>query len=492
MPTLNQLYSQNLALLTDMYELTMAHGYWHLGMHDHEAAFHVIFRNTPFDSGYAVTAGLAYAIDHVRSFHFTDDDIDYLHKQTGNDDKPLFADGFLDYLREMTVTCDIDAMPEGTVCFAHEPMMRVTGPLLEAQILETALLNCLNFQTLVATKASRICGAAQGEPVLEFGLRRAQGLDGGIAASRAAFVGGCAATSNVLAGKLFDIPASGTQAHSWVMSFDDELESFMAWARTQPNNVVLLVDTYDSLEGVRKAVEVGHKLRQWGHELIGIRLDSGDLAYLSIEARKILDDAGFEQAKIFGSNDLDEHIIESLKQQGCKITMWGVGTRLATAYDEPALGGVYKLAAIRRQDEPWSRRVKLSEQSAKISTPGLLQVRRYSEDNRYLADMVYDIEMGIAEKPIIVDLEDVTRRKTIPASAQGEDLLVPVFRKGDLVYDTPPLSDSRQRALDQVARLHPGIRRLVNPHEYPAGLEQDLHKLRTKLIMEARGLELES
>jgi nicotinate phosphoribosyltransferase len=297
--------------------------------------------------------------------------LEFLATLTGDDGKPLFESAFLEYLRALRFTCDVDAIPEGTVAFPHEPLLRITGPILQCQLLETALLNLINFQSLIATKAARVCLATQGEPVLEFGLRRAQGLDGGLAASRAAYIGGCAATSNVLAGKTFDIPVRGTHAHSWVMAFDDEREAFSAYAKAMPNNCVFLVDTYDTLEGVRRAVETGKWLRERGHEMVGIRLDSGDLAWLSVEARKILDNGGFPKALIVASNDLDEHIIASLKAQGAQINVWGVGTKLITAFDQPALGGVYKLGAIRGDDGRWVYKVKLSEQAAKVSTPGI-------------------------------------------------------------------------------------------------------------------------
>src|SRR3954469_13128794 len=330
MSHLRKLYRDSLGLLTDLYQLTMAYGYWKLGRSDLETAFHLIFRNNPFDGGFSVACGLASAVEYLTGFHFESDDLTYLATLKGNDEKPLFDPAFLDFLSTLKLACDIDAIPEGTAVFPQEPLVRVTGPILHCQLLETPLLNLINFQTLVATKAARVCIAAAGDPVLEFGARRAQGIDGAVTASRAAYVGGCAGTSNVLAGKLFGIPVGGTHAHSWVMSFDDELTAFESYARAMPNNCVFLVDTYNSLQGVRHAVKIGKKLRSHGHEMIGIRLDSGDLAYLSIEARKILDANGFQNAKILASNDLDEHLITSLKNQDAKINVWGVGTRLAT------------------------------------------------------------------------------------------------------------------------------------------------------------------
>jgi nicotinate phosphoribosyltransferase len=477
----------SLALLTDLYQLTMACAYWKSGTTDKEAAFHLTFRNAPFDGGFTIASGLETAIEWIKNFHFSDSDLAYLATIPGRDKQPLFGKDFLDYLSKLRFTCDVDAVPEGTVVFPHEPLIRVQGPLLQGQLLETPLLNSLNFQSLIATKAARICLAARGDPVVEFGLRRAQGIDGGLTASRAAYVGGCAGTSNVLAGKTFGIPISGTHAHSWVMSFDTEKQAFEEYARALPNNCIFLVDTYDSLEGVRYAVEVGKDLRQRGTELAGIRLDSGDLAFLSIEARKILDKGGFPNAVIVGSNDLDEHIIESLKTQGATINVWGVGTRLVTAYDQPALGGVYKLSAIRKPGGSWERKVKLSEQAAKITNPGILQVRRFRTEKEFVGDAIYDVELGLSGEATIVDPLDVTRRKHFDPDAGHEDLLVPIFRQGKLVYQTPTLDEIRRRVQQQLQMLHPGIKRSVNPHEYPAGLELRLHDLKTELVLNARG-----
>ncbi len=481
-----ELYRHSLALLTDQYELTMAQGYFQAGMVETEAAFCLFYRRNPFGGGYAVACGLAFAVDFVRDLAFDDGDLAFLAAQRGNDGERLFETAFLDYLRSLRPAVDIDAMPEGTVAFPQEPLLRVAGPIAQCQILESALLNLLNFQTLIATKAARVCQAARGDPVLEFGLRRAQGIDGALAASRAAFVGGCAATSNVLAGKLFDIPVRGTHAHSWVMAFDDELEAFDAYARAMPNNCLFLVDTYDTLAGVRRAVEIGRRLRERGHEMAGVRLDSGDLAYLSIEARKILDEAGFHHAVIVGSNNLDEHVIASLKDQGATIGVWGVGTRLATGHDEPALGGVYKLTAVRKPGRNWQDTIKLSEQAVKITAPGLQQVRRFATESEYVADMIFDEARPPAEDPTIVDPLDPTRRKVLPEGAAGEDLLVPVFRGGRCVYEAPPPAEARRRAADQLARFHPGVKRFVNPHQYPVGLEEGLYERKTRLILEAR------
>ena len=487
--SLSTLYGQSLSLLTDLYQLTMAYGYWKQGKFDQESVFHLFFRKNPFQGGYTVAAGLELAVEFIENFRFDQSDLDYLATVTGNDDKPLFEAGFLEYLGKLKLSVDVDAMPEGTVAFPHQPILRVRGPIIEAQLLETALLNIINFQTLIATKSARICRAAGDEPVLEFGLRRAQGIDGSLTASRAAYIGGCAATSNVLAGKLFGIPVKGTHAHSWIMSFDDELEAFENYAQAMPNNCVFLVDTYDTVEGVKKAIVVGNQLRERGYEMVGVRLDSGDLAFLSIEARKLLDAAGFTDAVIVASNDLDEHLIESLHRQGAKNAVWGVGTKLATAFDQPALGGVYKLGALRDKGGQWSPKVKLSEQLIKVSTPGMLQVRRYFDSQRARADMVYDELGSLPETCVIVDPHDPSRQRKHGPEYRFEDLLVPVFRDGQKTLSLPTLDEVRQRAKSQVAMFHSAILRLDNPHNYPVGLEKSLHEKKAELVLRLRGCE---
>jgi nicotinate phosphoribosyltransferase len=459
----------------------MAYGYWKAGKDRDDAVFHLYFRENPFDGGYTIAAGLEEAIRYVEALRFNNDDLRYLATVTGNDGHRLFPDDFLAYLTNLNITLDIDAVPEGTVVFPQEPMLRVCGPILQAQIVETALLNIINFQSLIATKAARVVYAAKGDPVIDFGLRRAQGVDGALAASRAIYIGGCDATSNVIAGATYDIPVKGTHAHSWVMAFESELEAFEKYAEVQPNNCLLLVDTYNTLQGIEHAIEVGKRLRAKGHELIGIRLDSGDLAYLSIEARKMLDGAGFPKAAIAASNELDEHLIASLKDQGARINIWGVGTKLITAYDQPALGGVYKLSAMRPHGGDWEYRIKISEQAIKTSNPGMLQVRRFAD-----ADMIFD-ELAGDPTHVIVDPLDLTRRRAVAADAQHEDLLVPIFRKGKRVYELPTIEQIRKRRAEQLDRFHPGIKRFVNPHRYPVGLEKHLFDLKTRLILEARG-----
>jgi nicotinate phosphoribosyltransferase len=411
--------------------------------------------------------------------------VEYLAGLRGADSAPLFEDEFLAYLSRLRMEIDVDAVPEGTVVFPQEPLLRVTGPVIPCMLLETPVLNMVNFQTLVATKAARICLAAGEDPVLEFGLRRAQGPDGGVSAARAAYIGGCAATSNVLAGRLLGIPVKGTHAHSWVMLFDEEREAFEAYARTMPGNTLFLVDTYDTLEGVRRAIEIAGWLKARGKPFLGVRIDSGDLAWLSNEARRMLDAAGFPEAKVYATNELDEHLIESLKLQGATIGVWGVGTRLVTAHGDPALGGVYKLSMVREPGGRWQPRIKLSEQVAKISTPGRLQVRRFADAQGAVADMLVDEEIPRPTRTLIDPL-DSTRRRTLPDDVAFTELLVPVARKGRRTSEPETLDAIRARAQQQLALFHPGVKRLLNPHRYPVGLESTLHERRTELILAAR------
>lgn len=481
------LYRPSLALLTDFYELTMSYAAWKSGAAARHASFSLFFRHHPFHGGFTVAAGLAQAIDLVEHLRFGPDDLAWLGTQAGADGARLFEPAFLDALAGLAVDLDVDAVPEGTVVFPQEPVLRVEGPVIPALLLESALLAVINFQTLIATKAARVALAARGAPVLEFGLRRAQGIDGALSASRAAYLGGCAATSNTLAGRLYGIPVRGTHAHAWVMLHDDEREAFMAYARALPGNCVFLVDTYATLEGVRLAIEAGRWLRSIGRELVGIRLDSGDLAWLSIEARRLLDEAGFQQAAVMASNELDEQIIQSLNDQGARVATWGVGTRLVTGADDGALGGVYKLGAVRDGPAgPWRPKLKVSESAAKTTVPGRLQVRRYRGPDGFLADAIHDLDLGLPAAPVIVDPLDVTRRRELPPGAAWEDLLVPIFRGGRRVYHPPPLEESRARVQAQLAGFHAGVKRFVNPHQFPVGLERGLSDLRVELTLQAR------
>ena len=485
MPYPTDLYAPPLGLLTDLYQLTMAFAAFKAGIAERQAAFHLTFRKNPFEGGFTLVCGLAAATGYLEQYRFSEDDLAYLRTLRGRR-APLFDEAFLDWLRDLPIALDIDAIPEGTVAFPQEPILRVRGPAVAAMLVETPLLTLLNFETLVATKAARVCLAAQGRPVIEFGLRRAQGPDGGVSASRAAFVGGCEATSNVLAGKLFGIPVRGTHAHSWVMLHGDERTAFRDFAKAMPDDCVFLVDTYDSRDGVRHAIQVGKELRARGHEMLGVRLDSGDLAWLSAEARKALDAGGFPGARIVASNELDEHLVTSLKEQGAAISSWGVGTRLVTAHDDPALGGVYKLTAVREPGGAWQPKVKLSEQPIKTSIPGILQVRRFRSGSESVADAIYDEERRPQGAVTLVDPLDPTRRRTIPEDTAFDELLVPIFRAGRRVYEPPALIDVRRRTSEELGRFHAGVKRFVNPHRYPVSLERQLHELRTRLILQAR------
>lgn len=461
----------------------MAHGYWKLGMTEHEACFHIFFRRMPFQGNFAIAAGLQSAIEYIEAFEFTETDLSYLRSMTSRDGSPLFEEGFITYLSSMKLSLDIDAVPEGTPVFPHEPFVRIKGPLLEAQLVESALLNIINFQTLIATKASRVTRAADGDEVVEFGLRRAQGIDGALSAARAAYIGGCDATSNTLAGKIYGIPVRGTHAHSWIQAFPSEIEAFRAYADCMPHNCVFLVDTYDTLQGVRNAVCVGKEMQQKGHSFVGVRIDSGDLAHLSIEVRKILDDGGFHGARIMASNELDEFIIRDLKQQGAKINIWGVGTNLVTGKEQPALDGVYKLSALREKDGEWEYKVKISEQSIKTTLPGCMQVRRYSDAHGYCKDVIYDIDLSHPVKKA-VDVSDPAKVFSVPD--EGVDLLVPIQRKGKTVYTHPPLSEMRDVAVSTMKKLRSQYRRFLNPQYYTVGIEKTLHTLKLDLMHQIR------
>ena len=478
------------ALLTDLYQLTMAQGYWKSGLHDEQACFHMYFRANPFDGGYSVACGLAQLAEMVETFEFSEEDCAYLASLSAPGGGPLFDPDFLAWLRELRLDVDIDAVHEGTIVFPNEPLVRVMGSIMQCQLLETALLNCVNFQTLIATKAARVCLAAQ-SPVAEFGLRRAQGFAGGVWASRAAVVGGCASTSNVLAGQMFGIPVSGTHAHSWVMAFESELEAFREYARIFPNNCVLLIDTYDVAKGLENAITVGLEMRERGERLIGVRIDSGDLAWLAKMCRTRLDEAGLTDCGIVLSNDLDEYTISSIRDQGAVVASWGVGTKLATAYDQPSLGGVYKLSATRGNDqEPWHERIKIAENSSKLTFPGVLDIRRYYFDDGCIAgDMVYDARLGINDEERIIDPADDLRQKVLSGKRHVE-LLHPLARDGQAVLE-PEFRDAmeaRKRTFAGIEELDESQKRMLNPHSYPVGLERKLSENRRALVAKRRGI----
>jgi nicotinate phosphoribosyltransferase len=471
------------ALLTDLYQLTMAYGYWKHGLADTQAAFHLHFRTPPFEGGYAIACGLEPVMAFLNAFSFEEADLQYLSTLRGNDEQPLFEVAFLEYLRSLSFSCNVYGIPEGTPVFGMEPLLRVEGPLLQCQLLETPLLNLINFPTLIATKAARIYEAAQGAPVLEFGLRRAQGVDGGLAASRAAYIGGCAATSNVLAGREYDIPVKGTHAHSWVMAFAEEQAAFQAYAQALPNNCIFLVDTYDSLGGTDRAISVATQLRAEGHEMVGIRLDSGDLNDLSRQARKKLDGAGFPEAKIVASNDLDEFRIEHLQQRGSQIDIWGVGTRLVTAFDQPALGGVYKLSAIQNEAGEWQDRIKLSEQEIKVSLPGRQTLWRYRREDLFVADVIASEEQAPHD---LAQVESFTGMKISLEGCSVEPVMVPVFERGRQVYLPPDIHASRSRTLEMLPLLPVGVRRFAGAASFPVGLEPGLAARKKAAIRAAK------
>lgn len=470
------IYNQSLALLTDLYQLTMVHGYWKAGIAERQAVFHINFRRWPFKGGFAIAAGLQTAMQFLQSLHFSSTDIAYL------EELDLFEKPFLDFLSTFKFSCDFDALPEGSLVFPYEPLIRVKGPIWQAQLLESPMLNIINFQTLIATKAARICLAAHPDPVIEFGMRRAQGIDGAISASRAAFIGGCESTSDVIAGKLFGIPIRGTHAHSWIMAFEEEEKAFEVFAKMRPKNCIMLIDTYNSIEGAKRAIKVAKSIKNF--ELGGVRLDSGDLAKLSIEIRKLLDEAGLKKASIMASNELDEYLIRDLKQQGAKINVWGVGTNLVTGKDQPALDGVYKLAAIQNEKGEWIHKIKLSEQTAKVTNPGILQIRRYFDGQFYTGDAIYDELIGINDPAIIIDSQDPNRQ--IHAAGHSADLLIPIFRKGKAVYTAPSLFESQAHAKRELSRLLPSMERFTNPQPYLAGLEKNLYQKKMEMIRKVR------
>lgn len=472
---LSQLYRNDYGLLTDLYQLTMAYGYWRAGMHQRKTVFHLFYRRAPFGGRYAIAAGLEPAIDYIQRLSFSVSDIQYLGSLRGADGLALFNESFLNYLQRLKFTGTIHALPEGTVVLPHEPILRIEAPLVEAQLIETALLTLINFSTLIATKAARVVAAAGEDEVLEFGLRRAQGIDGALMASRSAYLGGCHATSNLWAGKYYGIPVRGTHAHAWVMAFEDELTAFRQYAAALPNNCVFLVDTYNTLEGVANAITVGHELAAQGKKLLGIRLDSGDLASLSQQARRMLDEAGFPDARIVASDDLDEHRIRELKAAGAQVAVWGVGTRLVTGHDQGALGGVYKMAAIEDANGQWEYRVKLSELAAKTSIPGALQVRRYQQpDGQPSAHVLYNSwdETEPAEL--------IPWGKNEPIGLKEEsfcDLLQLIVKNGELVYNFPSLNQARAYCLAERACWDQ-----TDWGTFQSGLSPQLHKLRQRLI----------
>ncbi len=475
---------QNLTLLTDLYELTMMQGYFKNKARNETVIFDAFYRNNPCDGGFAIAAGLEQLIQYIKELHFDGEDIEYL-RSLG-----IFESDFLDYLRDFRFTGDIYAIPEGTVVFPREPLVKVIAPIMQAQLVETAILNIINHQSLIATKAARVCYAAQGDGVMEFGLRRAQGPDAGTYGARAAVIGGYVGTSNVLCGQLFDVPVKGTHAHSWIMSFPDEYTAFKTYADMYPSACILLVDTYDTLKsGVPNAIRVFKEMREAGIPLTfyGIRLDSGDLAYLSKQARKMLDEAGFADAVISASNDLDEFLIQSLKDQGAEITSWGVGTHLITSKDCPSFGGVYKLAAIMDKDGQFVPKIKLSENTEKVTNPGNKTVYRiYDRENgKIKADLICLVDEEYDEqKPLLLfDPAEPWKKTKLPAgSYRLRELMIPVFQKGECCYTSPKVMEIRAYCKEEQDTLWDETRRLINPHRVYVDLSGKLYDIKISLL----------
>jgi nicotinate phosphoribosyltransferase len=470
----------NLTLDTDLYELTMVAGYRLLGRGKRRACFDLYYRQNPDGGAFCVFAGLESVINYVRNLGIFPDDLDYL-KTLG-----IFSDEALEVLKSgISFSGDIWAVPEGTVVFPNEPLIRVVAPIAEAQILETTMLALVGHQTLIATKAARMAVAARGAPVVDFGTRRAHGVEAALYGARSAYIGGCAATSNVKAGKLFGIPVRGTHAHSWVESFDTEMESFRGFAGLFPDNCVLLVDTYDTLRGISQAIEVARDLAASGKALAGIRIDSGDLAYYSKAARHLLDTAGFPDVKILASSDLDEWIIESLREQGALIDVWCVGTRLITSYQTPALGVVYKLMAVERADGKLIPKIKISENPSKVTNPGVKKIIRfYNGDHRMMGDLLAQDDEPLPKEQEVKahhPMHDYIK-KTIRPPYVTEELMVPVFLGGKQVYVSPPLGEVRKRASEQIASLEPEYKRFANPHLYKVSLSDNLHRIKSRLL----------
>ncbi len=474
---------RNLTLLTDLYQLTMMYGYWKSGMRNNRATFDMFYRSKGESTHYAIMAGLEQLIDYVKNLSFDEESIEYLRSLK------LFDESFLEELSNLHFTGDMYAVPEGTIVFSGEPLVRVTAPIFEAQLIETALLNIINHQTLIATKASRVVQAAEGGSVLEFGLRRAQGPDAGIYGARAAIIGGCTSTSNVLTGQMYNVPISGTHAHSWVMSFPDELSAFRKYAEMFPTSCLLLVDTYDTLRsGMPNAIQVFKELREKGFEPRGVRLDSGDLAYLSREARKMLDEAGFPNAIICASGDLDENLIRDLKLQGACIDVWGVGTKLITSEDCPSLGGVYKLSA-EYVDGRVVPKIKVSENVVKITNPGVKKLYRIYDNatGKAVADLIaLEHELYDTSKQLtIFDPIDTWKSMTLTDYSMKE-LQKPIFINGECVYESPSLMEIQQYCKEHHDTFWDQYTRLLNPHRYKVDLSDGLWMLKHSMLQNAK------
>ena len=477
---------RNLSMLTDFYELTMMNGYLEKGMEDTVAVFDVFFRRIPDDGGFAIFAGLEQLIDYMKNLRFTDDDIEFLRS------KKCFSEKFLSYLRNFEFKCDVWSIPEGTPIFPREPIMIVRAPAIQAQLLETYLLLTLNHQSLIATKANRICRAAEGRVVLEFGSRRAQGADGAITGARAAYIGGCAGTACTVSDSVYGVPAGGTMAHSWVQMFDSEYEAFETYCKTYPTNATLLVDTYNSLKsGVPNAIKAfNNVLKPLGITNCGIRFDSGDMAYLTRKAREMLDAAGWPGCRITVSNSLDERLITELLLQGAKIDSFGVGERLITAKSDPVFGGVYKLCAVEDADGNLIPKIKISENLGKITNPGFKKVYRFYNRETGMAEADYIClhhETVDDTKPLEICDPEARWKSKVMENFEARELLVPIFKGGKLVYELPDLKDVKRYCAYQVSTLWPEVKRFDYPHNYYVALSEELMALKDKMLMERRG-----
>ncbi len=474
---------RNLTLLTDLYQLTMMDGYYRQGRKEEIAVFDLFFRQNGIIT-YSLAAGLEQAVDYILNINFGEEEINYLRSLN------IFSEEFINYLKDFSFTGDVYAVKEGTVVFPGEPILTVKAPIIQAQLIETALLNIINHQTLIASKSAKVCYAAKGDSVLEFGLRRAQGPDAGIYGARAAVIGGCGSTSNVLAGKMFDIPVSGTHAHSWVMNFPDEFTAFMNYAMVYPNNSLLLVDTYDTLKsGVPNAIKCFDELKKRGHKPKGIRLDSGDLAYLSKEARKMLDDAGYPDTVICASGDLDEYSITSLKNQGAAISVWGVGTKLITSADMPALGGVYKLSAVIENGEIIPK-IKVSNNSEKITNPGFKNFYRIydKKTKKAKADVIYlrDEPLPDGSEPLTITHPKDRWKKMTYTDYTVREMQITVIKDGKLVYDLPDIKEIKAYAEQELDTLWDEYKRIDNPHLFKVDLSDKLYELKTGMLEKLR------
>ena len=471
----------NYTLLCDFYELTMANGYFELGKADEISYFDVFYRKVPDGGGFAIAAGLEQVIDYIKKLKFTEEDITYLRS------KKLFSEAFLEYLRNFRFTGDIYAVPEGTPIFPGEPIMTIVAPSVEAQFIETYVLLCLNHQSLIATKANRIVRAAQGRPVMEFGARRAQGSDGAILGARAAYIGGCSSTACTITDKMFGIPAVGTMAHSWVQMFDTEYEAFESYCKQYPHNVTLLVDTYDVIKsGVPNAIKAfDNVLKPLGIKNCAIRLDSGDITYLSKKARKMLDEAGYNECKIVVSNSLDEILIRDLILQGARVDLFGVGERLITAKSNPVFGGVYKLVAVEKDGEVIPK-IKISENPEKITNPHFKKVYRIfdNETGTAIADQlcVYDETIDESQPLELFDPIQVWKTKTV-TNYTAKELLVPIFKNGECVYESPSIHEMRDYCKAQIMTLWDEVKRFENPHKYYVDLSKKLWGIKQDLLM---------